>query len=121
MTQYNANTTPNIVLGVDEKTVHCKEHHFIVKAYNKYNKADVYFKHIYNANHITIFGCSMGDTDRRYFEPLFSQAKGKTFDIYCYGSKDEMEIKANIAAICQFDGFISNNQVRFIDSTPFSK
>lgn len=121
MTQYNANATPNIVLGVDEKTVHCKEHHFIVKAYNKYNKADVYFKHIYNANHITIFGCSMGDTDRRYFEPLLSQAKGKTFDIYCYGNKDEMEIKANIAAICQFDGFISNNQVRFIDSTPFSK
>ena len=63
----------------------------------------------------------MGDTDRRYFEPLLSQAKGKTFDIYCYGNKDEMEIKANIAAICQFDGFISNNQVRFIDSTPFSK
>lgn len=119
-TQYDSNATPNIVLGVDEKTVHCKEHKFIVKAYNKFTKADVYFKHIQDAYYITIFGCSIGNTDRCYFEPLFSQAKGKIFDIYCYGDKDMMDIKSNISAICNFNEFMANNQVNFIDSTQYS-
>lgn len=120
MTRYDLNATPNIVLGVGENSVHCKEHTFIVKDYNPYCKADIYFKHIYDASHITIFGCSMGDTDQRYFRKLFSQAKDKTFDIYCYGYQETIKTKANISAICDFDKFISDNNVNFEDSKVFS-
>lgn len=119
-TQYDANATPQIVLGVDEKSIYCKEHKFIVKAYNPYCEANIYFKHIYNANYITIFGCSMGDTDQRYFSRLFSHAKEKTFDIYCYGADGEIDTKANISAICDFDKFIKENNVNFLDSKSFS-
>lgn len=120
MTRYDESANPKIVLGVDEKSKHCKAHKFIVKAYNPYSKADVYFKHIYDANEITIFGCSIGDTDQRYFSSLFSQAKGKTFKIYYFGSKEEFEINANIAAICDLDKFKIDNIVKFEDSSKFS-
>lgn len=120
MTRYDESANPEIVLGVDEKSRHCKEHKFIVKANNPYCKADIYFKHIYDANEITIFGCSIGDTDQRYFSSLFSQAKGKTFKIYYYGSKEKTKIDTNIAAICDFDKFKIDNIVKFEDSSIFS-
>ena len=119
VTQYDANATPKIVLGVDEKSIYCKEHKFIVKAYNPYCEADAYFRHIYDANQIIIFGCSIGNTDQRYFSHLFSQAKGKTFNIYCYGNEDIIETKANISTICDFDKFVGENDVKFEDSTEF--
>ena len=121
ISQYNSDGPSKIVLGVDEKSIHCKQHNFIVKAYNKFNKADIYFNNIYNANIITIFGCSIGDTDRRYFEPLFSNANKKIFYIYCYGDKDEINIKQNIASICNYDEFIRNNEVHYLDSTQYSQ
>lgn len=119
-TSFSVNTPPRIVFGVDEKTVHCQKHQFIVKSYNKNNQAETYFKHIFNARHITIFGCSMGNTDRRYFEPLFTESTGKTVDIYYWGNQGRKEIMARISAMSNLDEFMKNNQVNFIDATPYS-
>lgn len=120
ITTYNQKDKPQIVLGVDENSEHCRSHHFIVKSFNKYNQAEIYFKHIYDANHIIIFGCSIGETDQRYFKKLFSQAIGKTFEIYCYGEEEETNIKANIVTLCDYDDFMTNNEVKFRDSSPYS-
>lgn len=120
ITTYNLNDTPKIVLGVDENSEHSKKHNFIVKSYNKYSQSEIYFKHIFDASHIIIFGCSIGETDQRYFKKLFSRAVGKTFEIYYYGEKEEANIRANIAALCDFDDLMTNNTVIFKDSSDYS-
>jgi len=114
------NKEPNIVLGVDENSIRCERHPFIVKAYNKYCNAKVYFEEIGKAEHYIIFGCSIGDTDQRYFKPIFSEAKRKKFEIYDYDDASLTQIKSNIAKSCNFAIFDSCNDVEFIPSAQYS-
>jgi len=119
MTQYDVNAKPNIVFGVSENSVYCKKHEFLVKRNDKYCKADKFFKHIFDAKHFIIFGCSMGDTDRCYFEPLFSQAIGKKFEIYYYKEKGKKEIIENLSSMCDINKLNNLNEIEMIDSSIF--
>lgn len=119
-TQSTQHPIPNIVLGVDEESIYCKKHLFIVKRYNKNNKSEVFFKNIRKAKEITIFGCSMGITDRCYFKFLFKNAKDKIFNIYCYGEKDRMSIMNNISEFCDYGELIANNEINYFNSKEYN-
>lgn len=114
------NMEPNIVLGVDENSVRCERHPFIVKAYNKHCNAKTYFENIGKAEHYIIFGCSIGDTDQRYFKPIFSQARKKKFEIYDYNDASLTQIKSNIAKLCNYAAFDAHNDLKFIPSARYS-
>lgn len=115
-----SNEKPNIVLGVDSNSVHSKKHPFIVKSFNKNCKSEIFFRNIQKAKHYIIFGCSMGNTDQRYFKPIFSDAKNKKFEIYDYDDDSLSTIKSNISRLCNYDLFIQNNDVTFNTAIQFS-
>lgn len=117
---FYSETPCDIVLGVDEKNRRASEHNFIVKSFDNNTNATPYFRTIPLCHKYIIFGCSIGETDLRYFKPLFSQ-KGKFFEIYGFGESGLIEIKSRIAAICDFDVFITENEVRFEDSSEYSQ
>ena len=116
---FYSETPCNIVLGVDENNRRSPEHNFIVKAYDKNTKATPYLRTILLCDNYIIFGCSMGETDLRYFKPLLSQ-KGKKFDIYGFGDDGLIEIKSRISSICNLDSFITYNEVNFLNSEEYS-
>lgn len=114
------NMEPNIVLGVDEKSIHSERHPFIVKAFNKNCNSSIFFKNIGNAEHYIIFGCSIGDTDQRYFKPIFSKAQNKRFEIYDYDDASLVNVKSNIAKLCNYSEFEAANEINFISSAQYS-
>ena len=61
----------------------------------------------------------MGDTDRCYFEPLFSQAIGKKFEIYYYKEKGKKEIIENLSSMCDINKLNNLNEIEMIDSSIF--
>lgn len=62
----------------------------------------------------------MGRTDTRYFKPIFDKAKNIDFLIYGYGRKGLTDIQYNISQLCDFDSFITENEVQFEDSSKYS-
>lgn len=120
ITNYFTEDADNIVLGVENTGVRGKSHNFIVKAFDSNTQAPQYFRNILKATKYIIFGCSIGGTDIRYFKPIFQNSKGKEFIIYGYGYKGLTDVQSNIAEICDFDTFITENEVKFIDSSEFT-
>lgn len=112
---YSTNNCP-IVLGVDKKNIECEQHKFLIKEFDKNTNISGYFESVEYANKIIIFGCSLGETDYRYFKPLFSQT-GKTFEIFCYGDKELINIKYAIDKYVDFTEFERHNNVIFFDSS----
>lgn len=115
----NEDSMPNIVLGVDVDSIYCKQHPFIVKKYIEHTNALPFTQNIQEAKNITIFGCSIGNTDKYYFKQLFENAKNKNFTIYCHGADELCNIKANIDNIRDLVSLMSDNNVMFKDSTVF--
>lgn len=109
----------NIVLGVDEKNIRCKEHNFLLKSLNKNTDTKGYFSYIDKADRIILFGCSLGETDYRYYKPLFENAKNKKYEIYCYGYNEYLKIRNQINqyADSRKDLFHEENEVIFYDSS----
>lgn len=116
---FYSETPCDIVLGVDEKNLRAPEHNFIVKSFDKSTNATPYFRTIPKCGKYIIFGCSIGETDLRYFKPLFSQ-RGKIYEIYGFGEDGLIEVKSRISDICDFDKFITVNNVNFKDSAIYS-
>lgn len=119
-TSYTVEDSDRIVLGVDATNKRGESHNFIVKAFNDQTRTKEYFSNIHNASKYIIFGCSMGSTDTRYFKPIFEKSKGKDFEIYGYKKIGLADIKSNISKMCNFEDFISNNNVTFLDSSSLS-
>ncbi len=120
ITDYMVEDADNIVLGVENNGTRGASHNFIVKAFDSNTQAPTYFRNILNATKYIIFGCSIGDTDVRYFKPIFQKSKGKQFTIYGFGNKGLTDVQNNIAKICDFDSFITENDVDFKDSSIYS-
>lgn len=111
----------DIVLGVDEICKRAPEHHFIVKAFNHHTDCTRFFDTIRLCKKYIIFGCSIGETDHRYFKEIFTQ-KNKEFLIYGFGNDEICKIKSRIASICgDYTAFMNNNNVVFEDSTQYSR
>lgn len=107
-----------IVLGVDKTNIQCKEHSFIIKEYNENTNDNGYFESIGSVSKIIIFGCSLGNTDYRYFKPLFTDVSGKTFNIYCHGENEYRTIKQNIQSYSNdYMSLIQKNKIHFFDSS----
>ena len=116
MTCYNK--PEDIVLGIDDTQKVENIHSFLYKTQqavqyqmcdlvNDINEKDVYI----------IFGCSIGDSDRCYFEKLFEPTKkGKHYIIY---GKDSCALNSLKTTISQYvgslSGFQSNNIMHFVD------
>lgn len=110
----------DIVLGIDENCKHAPEHSFIVKAFNSHTNASQFFENIGLAQKYIIFGCSMGETDYRYFYEILSQ-KNKQYILYGFGVDGLIDIRRRIAIITgNYTKFIKENDVRFIDSKQYS-
>ncbi len=109
----------NIVLGADEKNIKCKEHIFLLKSLNKNTDTKGYFSYIDKADRIILFGCSLGETDYRYYKPLFENSKNKKYEIYCYGDKEYLKIRNQINQYVglEKDLFYEENEVTFYDSS----
>lgn len=116
---FYSETPCDIVLGVDENSPRAPEHNFIVKSFDKNTNVIPFFRTIPLCDKYIIFGCSIGETDIRYFKPVFSQ-NNKMYEIYGFGENGLIEIKSRIAAICDFDTFITKNDVIFKDSKAYS-
>jgi hypothetical protein len=122
ITDFYSKTPCDIVLGVDEicKRARVPEHSFIVKSYNPHTDCSRFFDTIRLCKKYIIFGCSIGETDHRYFKEIFTQ-KNKEFLIYGFGNDEICKIKSRIAFICgDYTAFIKNNDVVFEDSTKYS-
>lgn len=108
-----------IVLGVDERNIKCKQHLFLLKSLNKNTDTKGYFSYIDKADRIILFGCSLGGTDYRYYEPLLKNAKNKKYEICCYGDKEYLKIRNQINQYVglEKDLFYEENEVTFYDSS----
>lgn len=107
-----------IVLGVDETNIKCKEHTFLVKSFDKNTNVRGYFDYIDHYDRIIIFGTSLGDTDYRYYKPLFHDVQNKKYEIYCYGENEYLKIRKQINKFVgvNSDLFFVMNDVKFYDS-----
>ena len=76
--------SPNIVLGIDETMQVPDELDFLYKANDDNRDNYSLTELIQEAKRIIIFGCSMGESDRWYFEQLFQNCKGKLIEIHAY-------------------------------------
>lgn len=110
-----------IVLGVDETNIKCKEHAFLVKSFDKNTNVRGYFDYIDHYDRIVIFGTSLGDTDYRYYKPLFYNSKNKKYEIYCYGEEEYLKICSQINKYIGKDKnlFYDNNDIIFYDSSKY--
>lgn len=110
----------NIVLGVDKTCQYAPEHTFIVKENNPHTKDKPFFDSIGLCKKYIIFGCSIGETDHRYYNEIFTQ-KNKEYIIYGFGSDEICKIKERIGCICgDYSTFIKMNNVVFEDSSKYS-
>jgi hypothetical protein len=118
ITDYQNDQDAKIVLGVEDDGHRGKSHNFIVKAFNGNAQAEVFFRNVDKVDKFIIFGCSIGETDKRYFKQIFDK-KGKFYEIYGYGQNGLCNLKSNISKICNYDNFLRDNEVKFIDSKQF--
>ncbi|MBR5603363.1 MAG: hypothetical protein IKW51_04030 [Bacteroidales bacterium] len=108
-----------IVLGVDETNLKHSQYNFLLKSLNKNTKTKGYFTYIGKADRIILFGCSLGDTDYRYYSPLFKNVQNKKYEIYCYGEEEYLKIRQRINKYAgdYKDLFYEQNEVLFYDSS----
>ena len=78
----------NIVFGIDE-TMHVKQvYNFLYKPYNVSFNNYEFLNAIKEAKRIIIFSCTMGDSDRWYFETLFNNCTHKIVEVIAYGEDE---------------------------------
>lgn len=101
-----------IVLGVDDSQYVNAECSFIKKIEQgglALNDLDDYF----NVNRYIVWGCSMGESDKWFFEKLFKSSKYKVFEIFAHSQIAISRIKRNMSSICgNLRTFEENNLVK---------
>ena len=114
----------NIVLGIDESMEVETAHSFLYKAYNEPTNIHHLAKILRNAKRYIIFGCSLGETDRWYFENIFNKEQAdKTYEIYHYKVSEQLNINSRIKDISKASiaDFKERNNVLYLDSSDIKK
>ena len=113
------NTSNDIVLGIDETQEVDARLSFLKKSSQKLHCVDDTLEKISQANTYVVFGCSMGDSDRRYFEMVFNPSfTDKTYIVYYYDNDDYNKKFNNIEKyVGKFSEFNAKNQFYFLAST----
>ncbi len=80
----------NIVFGIEDSAEIAKEHVFLYKSYNQNQNINGLIRVLKNAEDITFFGYSLGETDHSYFDDFFRaqtlpDCKSKNFTFYYHG------------------------------------
>lgn len=109
-----------IVLGVDEvsyKSIH-PDLSFILKSgaddLNVSGISDI----LLNADKFIVFGCSLGKTDYWYYDKIFNNKRGKSYEIYYYGENQKENIMNEIRSYAgNLSDFRSNNILNLYDSS----
>lgn len=89
----------NIVLGIDESMQVKQVYNFLYKPYNVSFNNYEFLNAIKEAKRIIIFGCSMGDSDRWYFETLFNNCSHKIVEMIAYGEDEIRRSKQRISEL----------------------
>lgn len=102
-------TSDNIVLGIDDSQKVEDAHSFLYKSKQQRRDIGFLFDQFKQKDVFIIYGCSMGASDRVYFEKLF-KLKNKKFLVYHYNN--ESELKETIKSYNP-DTFATND-IRFV-------
>ena len=114
----------NIVLGIDEAMQVETAHSFLYKSYNEPTNIHHLASVLKNAKRYIIFGCSIGETDRWYFENIFNREQSdKTFEIYHYKTSEQLNMNSRIKDISKVTiaDFKERNNVLYLDSSNIEK
>lgn len=114
----------NIVLGIDETMEVETAHSFLYKSYNEPTNIHHLASITKNAKRYIIFGCSLGETDRWYFENVFNREQiDKTYEIYHYKTEGQLDINSRIKDISKTSiaDFKERNNVLYLDSSNIEK
>ncbi|MBR3577351.1 MAG: hypothetical protein IKN98_01070 [Bacteroidales bacterium] len=121
---YGTLDTNNIVLGIDEEMEVETPHSFLYKSYNETTDIHHLASILSSAKRYIIFGCSLGVSDKWYFDKIFnSQQTDKTYEIYHYGGEDQLSINSRIKEISKENiaDFKERNSVLYLDSSDLEK
>lgn len=82
----------NIVFGIEDSVEVVKEHVFLYKSHNQNQNINGIIGILNNADNITFFGYSLGETDHSYFDDFFKSqtlpnCKSKNFTFYYHGQE----------------------------------
>jgi len=109
----------NIVLGIDESMQVKQVYNFLYKPYNVSFNNYEFLNAIKEAKRIIIFGCSMGDSDRWYFETLFNNCTNKLVEIIAYGEDERRRSEHRITELTNktIATFSSETQLKTFDNS----
>lgn len=119
---HGSTTNRDIIFGVEDGADIKRDHVFLKKSYN-INFKPINFKDLFkNANTITIFGHSLGNTDFMYFRGFFNDAsigitKPKLM-IFYHGKKGykQLFIQLDIMTNQCLSALKQHNDIRFVNS-----
>ena len=117
---YGETDTNNIVLGIDGKMKVESGHAFLYKSYRNQTNIRNIPSILNNAQRFILFGCSLGPSDRWYFERVFNGTQhDKTYEIYHFGAGNQYSINSRIEDILDSDfaTFRSQNDFLYFDSS----
>lgn len=113
-----------IVLGIDESMSVASEYNFLYKTFSTaYDNFDI-SKAISDAKRIIIFGCSMGDSDRWYFEQIFNNCSGKIVEIHAFGDSEIINCRQRIKELTNstnLANLTTKMQLKTFDNTSISQ
>lgn len=117
-TQKGNNTSDDIILGIDDSQKVEQLHDFLYKSHQKviYNNYDL-VQNIKAKDIFIIYGCSMGDSDKFYFEQIFNaNFENKQYLIYGFGGQSISSLQSIIHNfVGNLNEFKSKNKFDFID------
>lgn len=117
---YGQTSTNNIVIGIDEEMKVETAHSFLYKSYNEKTNIHQLSSVLDHAKRFILFGCSLGVSDRWYFEKIFNrQQSGKIYEIYHYGIDDQLSINSRIKEISKDNiaDYKERNSILYLDSS----
>lgn len=110
----------DIVLGIDDSQVVEDLHGFLYKSNQQAFSFEQLKQYIDSKQIYIVYGCSMGASDKRYFEHLFNKNQcGKIYMIYAYGEDKIKQITDRVSSFvgkADWSKFIKSNEVNFINS-----
>lgn len=112
----------DFVFGIEDGENINKQHSFLYKSYNQGLNINHLNDVLDEAEHISFFGYSLGQTDHSYFDDFFKQqstagCKRKKFDFYYYGHEayDDLYWQLRTLTDKRVAKFRQFNDVSFID------
>ena len=112
-----ANASSNaIVLGIDDSQKVEDSHSFLYKRNQNIGNVNFLFSEFRKKEIFIIYGCSMGDSDKTYFENLFNQT-GKKILVYAFNEEESERHREKIISFNE-DAFKLNKIERLILNIP---